>query len=133
MKDTQLPTVSTFRLWFGLFGAPVTWSVHFLLIWSVVEMGCGLGLENSQLFSGINMVHGLVLLLTLVALILIGLIMFTAYRNWQYIKAEERQFSKQVADRVRFMALTGMGFGLLFLLVVLYVTLPVFVLPPCNL
>lgn len=133
MRDTQTSFLQTGLLWFGMMGAPVIWSIHLLVIWFADEFGCGIGLDDSTIL-GINVIHALVLLASLIGgigMIASGVI---AYRNWQQIETappQEREQHVRGAERGRFMALMGMGFSPLFLLVMIYMTIPVFLLPAC--
>lgn len=133
MRDTQTSFLQTGLLWFGMMGAPVIWSIHLLVIWFADEFGCGIGLGDSALL-GINVIHALVLFASLIGgigMIASGMI---AYRTWQQIETAPHQEQDQHArgvERGRFMALMGMGFSPLFLLVMTYMTIPVFLLPAC--
>jgi hypothetical protein len=134
MRDTRTSFLQTGELWFGMMGAPVIWSIHLLVIWFADEFGCGIGLGNSSVM-GINVIHALVLLASLIAGIGIMASGVTSYRTWQQIETAPSQEQEQHArgvERGRFMALMGMGFSPLFLLVMVYMTIPAFLLPACS-
>jgi hypothetical protein len=121
-------------LWFGMIGAPIFWSVFLLVIWITDEFGCRLGLGDNSVL-GINLIHLLVLLASLVAGAGTAASGYVAYLNWRRIQstpADQRDEYERGIERGRFMALLGMGFSALFLLVILYMTIPVFLLPACS-
>lgn len=135
MQDVKTPYLKTNRLWFGVIGPPAMWAVHLFFVWSVVEMGCRLGLNRNQ-WGGINAVHAIVLIATVVAVVLIVLAGISAYYSYRQIQAahsEEQLAHSRALGRGQFMALTGMAFTVIFLTVVIYMTIPAFVLPPCDL
>lgn len=135
MRDTTTSVIRSVPLWLGMVGAPVMWFIHFYTVWLVVEVGCELGLGENR-WLGVNAVHLLVLVISLLALAVTGAAGFTSYRNFRQLRAlstDERDSYARAVGRAYFMALAGMGFAAMFLLVILYVTLPVFVLPPCDL
>jgi hypothetical protein len=134
MQDTTTPFLRPIPLWFGMVGAPIVWSLHLLLVWSVDEFGCRLGFDQGSIL-GINSLHALVLAPSLVALTVSAGAGVIAYRNWREIEAlddEQRERYARGVERGRFMAVTGMAFSALFSLVILYMTVPIFLLPPCH-
>jgi hypothetical protein len=134
MQDVNTSFLKNPWLNFGMIGAPIIWSVHFLIVWLLVEFGCAVGLANTHWF-GVNAVHATVLLATVAAAGLIvfsGIIAYRRYQRLQSLSSDEQSRFQREVERARFMAVVGMAFSVLFLVVVIYVALPAFVLPPCN-
>jgi hypothetical protein len=122
-------------LWFGLFGAPVAWSLQLLSSYALVAHGCYpaavprampivAGLRTVVLGGG-----GVALLIALVA----GGI---AWRSWGAMRGEPHGANegmlKTGEDRTRFMALAGILLSAVFLLGIVMNAIPVVLLRPCT-
>lgn len=135
MRDTNSPFLKPASLWFGIAAPSVTWFVHFALVWAVVEMGCRVGLEQAAIF-GVNAGHALLLGLSAAAIAITVFAGLSAYRNYRQLsrmQTQEQTYAlARAVERSRFMTMAGMSFSVLFLLIIVYVTLPVFTLPLCD-
>jgi biopolymer transport protein ExbB/TolQ len=131
-------------LWFGVLAGPITWTVHFLVGYGLVEVACRLRLLESQLL-GLTALSVIILVLTLVALLVTLYAGFLAYRNWRRMQVERREGVKQrreaaersdqrrlVEESGRFMAFGGVLLNGLFSFVILVTGIPVLILPPCG-
>ena len=133
MDEAQTPLPRTASLWFGMVGAAIAWALHFYLIWAVTEMGCRLGVGRSDI-AGVSVIDALVLLMTLVGGAVIVAAGLTAYRNWRAVSGgtlDDNEVQGRSAGRASFMSILGMAFAVIFMVVVIYTTVPVFVLPTC--
>lgn len=134
MQDTTTPVLKRRSLWFAMIGAPVAWAVHFYLAWAWVEMGCRIGVQQSSLL-GVNTIHFGVLVLSLVAVVASLLSGWTAYQLRRKLGSDgddETTLYDRAVARSRFMATVGIAFCAIFTTVIVFVTLPIFALPPCN-
>lgn len=132
MQDFKVANLHTTRLWVGFIGSPAIWVAHFMTVWALVEGGCFSGLGDRQI-SGVNAVQFTVLAASMIGLVLTGGVGWIAYRNWQSVRSTDSTVDTRVIERVTFMAVIGMLFSIIFFVVIFVSTLPVFVLPPCDL
>jgi hypothetical protein len=108
-------------LWFALLGGAVAWLVHFLIIYLIGEFGCIAGLDRFGL-AGISGVALAVLGITLPMLALAGLATLTALRR-------ARPGGDRTGDTpgpAHYMAHVGLWSNLLFILIIVVQTIPVF-------
>jgi hypothetical protein len=128
VNDLQSTSLRTAALWAGMIGAPITWAIHMLVVWFVNEFGCRVGLPEPLILALLILAGGV----AGGAILAAG---FIAYRNWRYLDSvplQAREADEEVWQRSHFMAVTGIGFSALFLLVVAYMTIPIFLLPACS-
>ncbi|MEQ8673832.1 MAG: hypothetical protein RLP44_18425 [Aggregatilineales bacterium] len=131
MDKSTAPEFSSRRIWFAFTGSAIVWTGHFVAIWFLGEVGCLGGLGN-QTVLGINLIFGLSLIVTLLALILAVASGAIAYRIWQQVNELETQDEIYAShERQRFMALFGMLAATLFTVAILVQTAPLFVIPIC--
>ena len=96
----------------------IIWSVWFVLIYSVLSIGCAFAPPDNSL-SPLNWLNALLLVLTLLTTVLLGLF---AWRCWRApTPLGEHQFIARVAA----------GIYLVGAVSTLAIGLPVLVLPPC--
>ena len=114
-------------LWFSLLAGPIVYSLHFMLVYFVVEAAC---VENLLRFTwlGLNGISWVVVALTILAALLNGLAGLLAYRNWQQRKESEGGTRGSYAP---FMALVGVSLNALFTVTILVTGLPALFLQPC--
>jgi len=122
-------------LWFGLFGAPVVWSLQLMANYALVAHGCFPARvpRSTPLFGGLWTVA----LLVSVAAFVVSLAAFlVARRSWLSTHEEHhggREALLEVGEgRTRFMAYAGMLVSALFVLGVVMNTIPLFILSPCG-
>jgi Co/Zn/Cd efflux system component len=110
-------------LWFGLFGAPVIWSIQLMLNYALVAHACYPASEplSAPVFGGLR---ATVLAASAVALVIALAAGATAWRSWRATRQEHH--------RTRFMALAGMLVSGLFLLGVIMNSIPLFIMQPCG-
>ncbi|MAU11891.1 MAG: hypothetical protein CL607_18845 [Anaerolineaceae bacterium] len=137
MTPSNIPTFSYFRLWFGFIGSAITWVIHFFLIWFISEMGCLSGLGDQTLL-GINSVVALILLMTIPLLLITVASGMLSYGIWRQIQDIERQSAPDqgivyaALERQRFMAIFGSLAAILFGVIIMLQTVPLFTVPVCG-
>jgi len=114
-------------LWFSLLAGPIVYSLHFMLVYFVVEAACVVGLLRFA-WLGINGIAWVVVALTILAALLNGLAGVLAYRHWQQRKESEGGTRGSYAP---FMALVGVSLNALFTVTILVTGLPALFLQPC--
>lgn len=122
--------VSLKEVWFGVLGGAIAWSVHFLVLYFLVEALCVTGTAGTRVF-GFALPAFVIAIVTVVALLVAFGAAVVAHRSWRRWRGSEH-------DEVR---LRGSGAHLLFLglllngffvLMILVETLPIFFLGPCG-
>ena len=122
-------------LWFGLFGAPVVWSIQLMLNYGLVAYSCFPGSEprTTPLFGGLRIT---VLVAGVVALAIALAAGITAWRSWRATRHEHPGSHEALLEvgegRTRFMALAGMLVSGLFVLGVIMNAIPLFIMPLCR-
>lgn len=115
-------------LWLGLLGGPVIYSLHFLIVYFLVEAACRANLLRFEVL-GLNGISFWVALLTLAAALATAYTAWAAYRTWQRLRG---------ADKVRLegtpalLALSGLWLSGGFTLLILLTGLPALVLTVCD-
>ena len=109
----------TRRLLLGVLLGPVAWLAGLELLFALVSLTCRYPAARA----------GFVLPAVGIATMLVSVVAtVVAWRAWRAVQPTEGEF----AERVRFMALTGVGSGLLFALVVVAGTIPTLMLGSCE-
>jgi hypothetical protein len=122
-------------LWFGLFGAPLVWSIQLMLNYGLVAYSCFPGSEprSTPLFGGLRTT---VLIAGVVALAIALAAGVTAWRSWRATRHEHpggQEYLLEAGEgRTRFMALAGMLVSGLFVLGVIMNAIPLFIVPLCR-
>ncbi len=127
------PAVAPGALWFGLFGAPLVWSLQLLMSYALVAHACYPASEPmaTPVVGGL---WTLVLVAGLVALVVALAAGGTAWRSWRTTRAEhpgdEDALLEVGEGRTRFMALAGMLLSGVFLLGIILNAVPLFLVSP---
>jgi hypothetical protein len=127
--------VAPVALWFGLFGAPVVWSLQLLTSYALVAHGCYPDAEPMTM----PVVPGLrtLVLGTGAAALAVALLAGSlAWRNWRATQHEpegEHEALLEVDEgRTRFMAFAGMLLSAVFVIGILMNVVPLLLLRPCG-
>jgi hypothetical protein len=122
-------------LWFGLFGAPLAWSVQELVNTPVVGHACfprSEPLASPSFHATVGFALGVSVAMALVALAAL----LTAASTWRAVRRGHPGEHAALLDvgegRTRFMALAGVLLGAVFLLGIVMHAIPLFILPPCG-
>jgi hypothetical protein len=127
--------VSLLRLWFGLFGAPVAWSVQTLVSYSLASYACypTLAPRSVPLYGGLWWML-LVVGLATVAVEIVAI--SVAANSWRRTRGETGGGGHRALEtgegRTRFMAIAGIMLGVVILLVSLVHVANLFLVPPCG-
>jgi hypothetical protein len=118
------------RVWCALLGAPSAWALHFLAAYGLMEAGCAADWDQSNII-GLNGVAAAVLLATLLtipALLATGLVAHSLLRRAR----EETGRSNAATASDAHIGQAGLILSALFLVAVIFETVPVLVLQPCG-
>ncbi|ACK52285.1 hypothetical protein Msil_3382 [Methylocella silvestris BL2] len=127
---------------FGLIGAPASWAAHFLMNVTIASRACFPGSQPSSLASAAALAHALILtidgLATLTACAALA-ISYLAWRSTAHEKAAKQrhgsrpEHAAEVGEgRTRFIALGGILMSSVFIVAILFDTLPAIVTPACG-
>lgn len=114
--------VSRWALGIGLLGAPLAWSVHFLVVWSIAEWS-GLTGTLSGIFLGITSRAWLLFAVTVIALAAAVASILVARRCHRRLRRDEYQEPLKTAAWV---ARTGIINGYVFAFVIAFESVPIF-------
>ena len=122
-------------LWFGLFGAPLAWSIQELAGYALIAHACYPAWQpRAALPAGGVWTLALAVSLTMLLVGLAG--GFTAYRSWRRTRHEhaspEAHQLEVGEDRARFMAISGIIVSAIFLFNLLMNAVTLFVVPACG-
>jgi hypothetical protein len=115
-------------LWLGLLTGPLVYTVHFLTVYLLVEIGCRAGWLPFNLW-GLSGLAVAVLGLTVLAAAVNIAAGVLEYREWQARKATQGGTEGRYAP---FMSLVGVWLNGLFMLTILVTGAPALVLLPCR-
>jgi hypothetical protein len=123
--------VAPAALWFGLFGAPMVWSLQLLASYALVAHGCYPDAEpmTMPVIPGLRtLVLGTGVAALAVALLAGG----SAWRSWRATKGGHEALLEAGEGRTRFMALAGMLLSAVFVLGIVMNVVPLLLLRPCG-
>jgi hypothetical protein len=114
-------TFGRFRLWFGLFGGAVAWTIHLMLGYAIAEFGCVSSFRDAR-FLGITGVAWAILTMTALTLILAVGALWVAWRSKRLLLTEIRE---QEEEPDEFMPQAGWITSLVFVAIIVAQTVPV--------
>lgn len=116
--------VSTLRLWFGVMGGPVAWTLHILLAYGVAEFGCISPFRKVHFigFSGVAWLEVLVMLVMLVIAVFASMV---AGRNSELVTGHLKATHLEPHDARVFMARSGVLSSRLFIFIIIVQSLPI--------
>jgi hypothetical protein len=128
-------SVTPAALWFGLFGAPVAWSLQLLASYALVAHGCYPDAEPMTM-PVVPGLRALVLGTGAAALAVALLAGGSAWRSWRATQHEHDGGHEALLEagegRTRFMALAGMMLSAVFVLGIVMNVVPLLLLRPCG-
>jgi hypothetical protein len=110
--------VNNLVLWLATMSGPVSWALHLMLMYPGVEVACR--------FQTTMPLYAL-------SAVLFGTTALGGLVNWMYLRYMQRLDGATTARRVRFMATAGLLGCVLFGILIIGGTLPVFFDDPCQL
>lgn len=115
------------RLWFGLLGAPLVWTVQHLTGYALTEAGCGAASRRSPV--AIDTATLVVSATAAACAVLAALFSLTVVLETREASGEH---DPPPASRVHFLAVVGMTIAPLFFLIILMSGLGAVLLPNCR-
>lgn len=118
------------RLWFGMFGGAVAWTVHLIAASITAEWGGFAGLDQWKLL-GVTSIVWAIFALSLVLGVAALVSALLAYRAWRRVNEvhaalddDNDPWDSGTGDSTRLMALAGLVLSGLFLLIIVAQTIP---------
>lgn len=112
---------SRFRLWFGVLGGAVAWTIHLLAAYAIAEFGCVSAFRDAR-FLGITGVAWAILALSVVTFVLAVGALLIARRSQRLLLAEIREKEDEPEE---FMARVGFITSVVFVAIIVAQTVPV--------
>jgi hypothetical protein len=116
-------------LWFGLLGAPLAWTVQFLVGYWVSEVGCSPGGDGGLSIDGWTIVATVVAAVLALLAELAAIATFRATRGVRGVGGSDEPPPK---GRVHFLAVVGMTIAPLFFFIIVMSGVGVLVLENCH-
>jgi hypothetical protein len=113
---------------FGLVNGPIVYSLHFLVVYFLVEGSCKSGFVRREIF-GFGVVSVAIVVLTVLATAIVLFGGYVSYRGWRRSKENAERGQDAYS---RFMAVAGMWLNGYFGLLILLTGLPVLLLVFCD-
>lgn len=104
------------------------WALHFVVVYSLVGLGCERGVLLQPL-ARLPLLSWVLVLVTLAALAVIAWLGWRAWRRWNALGVEQ---VPRVQPRERFMRLVTAMLALLAFIAVVFTATPILMLPPCT-
>ena len=122
-------------LWFGLFGAPVAWSLQLLFNYALVSHSC-FPATDPRSVPTLGGLWTVVLVASVVAAAIALAAAATAWRSWRLTREEHHGDEGALLDagegRTRFMVAAGMLLSAIFLFGIVMNALPLLLVQPCG-
>lgn len=120
-----------------MLAGPVLWSVHFLISYLLVEAFCKLGGADFNMLgvNGLSFILAVISVLAVAGTALAGVWVQRDRKRRRSDRAAEPDIgtvSHWAEDPVELMQLAGLLLSILFAATIIMVSVPVFVLQPCN-
>jgi hypothetical protein len=125
--------IGLFALFYGLFAAPIVWAGDLLITFDLAAHNCFPGLEPHYLPEHLWM-WPLILALHLLSLLLIASGIVVGYRNWRLTGPPQGHYHHLIEKgegRTRYLGIVGMGFGVIFFLIVAGMAIGTGMVPKC--
>lgn len=120
-EGPPISEIPRWRLWFGLLGGAVAWTVHLLVAYAVAEFGCVSPFRDTR-FLGITGVAWLIIAISVITLVLSVLAMAIARRCERILLADVRDREDEPEE---FMARVGLITSVVFVAIIVVQTVPV--------
>jgi hypothetical protein len=110
--------VRNLGLWLAALGGPVSWAIHLMVVYPLVEVACR--------FQTMLPLYG-------ASAVLLASAGAAGLVNWGYLRGLRGQNGATTPRRIRFMATAGLAGAILFMILIVAGTLPMFFDDPCQL
>lgn len=115
-------------LWFGLLTGPVVYSLHFLIVYLLVEAACRARLPTFTVL-GLDSISIGVAIATLIAALITGFSTYSAYHSWRRARPSRQGQHENYSS---LMGLVGLWLSGFFTIVILLTGLPALFLVVCD-
>lgn len=115
---------SRIRLWFAFLGGALAWTLHFMGSYAIGEASCLMGAADVE-WLGLNVMTWLLILLSILCLLFAGAAIVISRKDQLHSIA---RIDRQAAEVELFMTRTGLVNNLIFTLVIVAQTFPIFIL-----
>lgn len=117
--------LSPMTLAYSILSGPVVWFVHFVVVYSLADFGCRANFTNLAFITP-DTIRLLIIVVTVVAVVLVGAGGIFAYRGWTRGKLTS------IGEHEHFLVVAAMLLSALFLFSILITTMPTFFLNVCD-
>lgn len=133
IAEPSRPGTADTRLWVGVWGGGIAWTVHFLLAAGIAEWGCLTGLSARSLWGMTAVAWSIILVSVVMALIAMAVTWIACYEMRRLnLRSDEQSDPYDRLGNRRFMARTGFAVSAFFLLIIIAQSLPIlFYLSEC--
>lgn len=115
----------------GMVAGPLVWAAHFLTCYILVAVACAFGFDAVAGPGGWDAVRTALLIVSGIALAIIAMLILLAWRRWLQAGGSETP-RDEVQARHRFMAMGSLLLCFLSGVAVVYVAIPLMLLPMCR-
>lgn len=128
--------VGLFAIMYGLFASPIAWAGHLMLNYGLGSHACYPGdVPLARGDSGAGWAWPIILAFDIIAIGVILSAIVVSYLNWLRTGKEREGHEHHLMEvgegRTRFLGITGMGFGVIFLLITVTDTVTLAMVPIC--
>lgn len=115
----------------GFMLAPVLWFAYFIAVYALQGAGCAAALDQTNVF-GIGALRLVLLLVTLAAVVGIGLSGLWSYRAWRRLLEELEEEEREAHGYATFLAYGALLHAGLFLVATLWIGAPILLVDSCD-
>ncbi len=128
--------IGLWALLYGLFAAPIFWAGDLMVDFALVGHGCYPGdLPLGRPTAGFGWLWPVVLAFHLIAFAAVASGIAVSYRNWRVTgppHGHHHHLIERGEGRTRYIGIVGMGFGVMFLLIVAVEAISMGLVPLCS-
>lgn len=115
----------------GFLLAPVTWFAYFIAVYALQGAGCAANLDQANVF-GMGALQLLLLLVTVAAVVVIGLSGLWSFRAWHRLLEGVEEEEHRAHGHATFLAYGALLHAGLFLVATLWIGAPVLLVDSCD-
>jgi hypothetical protein len=125
-------TMNDRQTWLSLISGAIIWFLHLNIVYPLTSLAC-----KWEWFpfndAGMTGLRTLQIVITLIAAVLIGIVIYLPWRHWQRFQTDRDHMLRETeSDRRPFIAFVALGLNLFFLAFVVAAIVPILALSPCN-
>lgn len=115
---------------YSILAPPILWFAHFFVVYAIAEFGCRANFNN-WLFITPATITLLTIVITVIALVLVGISGMIAYRRWTTLNGNQNT-DDSLGERERFLVGAALFLNGLFLFSIIVTALPALFLSACD-